>query len=169
MIDVGGGPGTYSSLFAQRYGQLQAKVLDLPGVLAIAEEIIESLGVANRVTTQPLDYMCDEFPAGNDVVLISGVFHRETEDTCRGFIRRAYQALDPGGMLIVSDVFSDAGGQSPLFATLFGLNMMLTSEDGQVHADAAVADWMERTGFSSIDMVSFPAPMPHRVVSGIKP
>jgi len=168
MIDVGGGPGTYSSLFAQRYPELNSKVLDLPGVLKIAAEIIESLGVSDQVTTQSLNYMEDEFPAGNDVVMISGVFHRETEETCRGFIRRAYDALDTGGMLIISDVFTDAGGQSPLFATLFGLNMMLTATDGEVHADEDVASWMEQQGFHKLEKQALPQPMPHRVVTGIK-
>jgi predicted O-methyltransferase YrrM len=168
MIDVGGGPGTYSSLFAQRYPQLQSLVLDLPGVLKIAVEIIESLGVSQQVTTKSLNYMEDDFPGGNDVVLISGVFHRETEDTCRGFIRRAHQALESGGMLIVSDVFTDAGGKGPLFATLFGLNMMLTAADGEVHADEDVASWMKQEGFREIYKISFPQPMPHRIVTGIK-
>lgn len=168
MIDVGGGPGTYSSLFAQRNPQLHSQVLDLPGVLKISREIIASLGVSEQVTTQSLDYMKDEFPAGNDVVLISGVFHRESEETCRGFIRRAHNALEPGGMLIISDVFTDAGGSSPLFATLFGLNMMLTAPDGEVHADADVAAWMEQEKFMNIEKIPFPQPMPHRIVLGIK-
>ena len=168
MIDVGGGPGTYSSLFARRYPELRSRVLDLPGVVKIAEEIIESLGASEQVTTQCLDYMKDDFPAGNDVVLISGVFHRETEDTCRGFIRRACRALEQGGMLMVSDVFADAGGTGPQFAALFGLNMMLTAPDGGVHADEDVAGWMEEEGFGEINKISFPGPMPHRIVTGIK-
>jgi predicted O-methyltransferase YrrM len=168
MIDVGGGPGTYSALFARRYPQLHSRVLDLPGVVKIADEIINSLGVSDQVRTESLDYMSDDFPAGNDVVLISGVFHRETQDTCRGFIRRASEALDSGGMLMVSDVFTDAGGSGPLFATLFGLNMMLTAADGGVHADEDVASWMTEAGFHDINKISFPQPMPHRIVTGIK-
>jgi len=169
MIDVGGGPGTYSALFAQRYPELHCRVLDLPGVLKVSREIIASMDLSERVTTEALNYLQDDFPAANDVVLISGVFHRETEDTCRDLIRRAYQALDTGGILIVSDVFTDPGGKGPLFATMFGLNMMLTAVDGGVHADEDVASWMEQQGFGSIDRVQFPQPMPHRIVAGIKP
>jgi hypothetical protein len=168
MIDVGGGPGTYSALFAQRNAQLHSRVLDLPGVLEISTQIIASMGVADRVTTRALNYLQDDFPPGNDVVLISGVFHRETAQTCRDLIRRANLALDTGGMLIVSDVFTDAGGKGPLFATLFGLNMMLTAPDGGVHADADVASWMEQQQFGDIDKLDFPPPMPHRIVCGIK-
>lgn len=74
MLDVGGGPGTYSVLFARRNPDLRSRVMDLPGVVAIAEEIIESMGVADRVTTLAGDYLQSEYPSGNDVVLISGFF-----------------------------------------------------------------------------------------------
>ena len=168
MIDVGGGPGTYSALFAKRNHELNSLVLDLPGVVKIAKEIIASLGMSERVKTQAMDYMVDDFPGGNDVVLISGVFHRETPETCRGFIRRAYAALQPGGLLIINDVFADEGRTSPLFATLFGLNMMLTAPDGGVHADSDVAAWIKEEGFREVGRIPFPPPMPHRIVTGVK-
>ena len=64
-------------------------------------------------------------------------------------------------------------GRYPLqiaaFSALFGISMMLTAPDGCVHADADVADWMEAAGFTGIDRKPFPPPMPHRVVTGVKP
>ena len=169
MLDVGGGPGTYSALFAQRHPRLRSRVLDLPGVAAIAAEIIAQLGVSDRVEPLPGHYLESDYPAGNDVVLISGVFHRETEADCRRLIHKARDSLAPGGLLIVSDVFSDAGGTGPLFATLFGLNMMLTAPNGGVHADRDVETWMQEAGFGETVVKAFPPPMPHRMVTGVKP
>ena len=169
MLDVGGGPGTYSSLFAQQHPGLGSRVMDLPGVAAIAAEIIASMGVAERVKTLAGDYLQDDYPSGNDVVLMSGIFHRESESGCRSLIRRAWDSLQPGGLLVVGDVFTDPGGAGPAFATLFGLNMMLTAPDGGVHADASVAEWMRDAGFSGIEIKPFPPPMPHRLVTGVKP
>ena len=150
MLDIGGGPGTYSSLFARRHPELRSVVMDLPGVVAIASEIIAGLGVADRVDTLAGDYLNDHWPGGNDVVLISGVFHRESEQGCRALIDSARQALEVGGLLVVSDVFTDAGNTTPPFAALFGLNMMLTAPDGGVHADADVGQWMIDAGFTDI-------------------
>ena len=168
MLDVGGGPGTYSALFTLRYPELHSTVVDLPDIVKIASEIVSNMG-ADRVETVAGDYMTSDFPSGKDVVLISGVFHRETEDTCRGFIRRAADSLDSKGMFIVSDVFADKDGNSPEFATLFGINMMLTAVDGGVHADASVASWMADAGFENISIHHFPSPMPHRLLVGYKP
>ena len=168
MLDVGGGPGTYSSLLAQRYPDLHCQVFDLPGIVAHAENIIESMGVADRVTTREGDYTETPFPENNDVVLISGVFHRETEHGCRQLIDKASNSLLPNGLLIICDIFTNADGNGPPFATLFGLNMLLTAPDGGVHADASVATWMEQAGFKTEPVVNFPGPMPHRVVIGRK-
>lgn len=168
LLDVGGGPGTYSALFALRYPGLQARVLDLPGVVAIAREIVASLGAAERVTMLAGDYMATPFPDGNDVVLISGVLHRETQKTCQDLIARARDSLEPGGLLILSDVLTDAGRGTPAFAALFGLNMMLTAPNGGVHADTDVAAWLTAGGFKEVEIRPFPPPLPHRVVLGTK-
>lgn len=169
MLDVGGGPGTYSALFALRFPELRARVLDLPDVVEIAGEIVDSMGAGERVQMFPGDYLHTPFPSGNDTVLISGVFHRETEATCRALIECAVHSLDAGGLLIVSDVFTDGGGAHPPFAALFGLNMMLTAPDGGVHSDGDVARWMRSGGVEGIEIRPFPPPMPHRIVLGVKP
>lgn len=169
LLDVGGGPGTYSALFAQRHPDLSATVVDLPGVAAVGAEIIAEMGVSERVRHVPGDYTVADLPGAQDAVLISGVFHRETAARCRDLIERAREALVPGGLLVISDVFTDTGGAEPAFATLFGLNMLLTADDGGVHADSDVAAWMADAGFRDLQRRPFPAPLPHRVVMGVKP
>lgn len=168
LLDVGGGPGTYSCLLTGRNPGLHSQVMDLPGITLHADDIIASMGKQAQVTTYPGDYHTTEFPKPNDVVLISGVFHRETEDDCRKLIQKASDSLSDDGMLIISDVFSDQGGSSPVFATLFAINMMLTAEHGGVHSDAEVMLWMQEAGFDGIESKMFPPPMPHRLVVGYK-
>jgi predicted O-methyltransferase YrrM len=168
MLDVGGGPGTYSALFSQRYSGLRAQVLELPEVAALASEILSAMGAEEQVSLLSGDYHQTPFPENNDVVLISGVLHRETPKNCRALIKRGFDSLKPEGLMVISDVFTDEGGTAPLFATLFGLNMMLTAPDGCVHADADVAGWMTDAGLADVEVKPFPPPMPHRVVLGRK-
>ena len=169
MLDVGGGPGTYSVLLTERFPGLRAEVLELPGVAAVARELVAAAGASERVVLRDGDYHSSDFGLGKDVVLMSGMFHRETEAACRGLIERAAKCLDSGGLLVVSDVFTDQGGAQPTFAAMFGLNMMLTAPDGGVHADSDVKRWMADCGFRDLRMVPLPPPMPHRVVLGVKP
>jgi len=168
MLDVGGGPGTYSVLLTQRFPGLQAEVLELPGVAAVARELIANAGASDRVSVRDGDYHVAPFGSGKDVVLMSGMFHRESAATCRSLIERAAASLVSGGIMVVSDVFTDAGGTQPTFATMFGLNMMLTAPDGGVHADADVQRWMAECGLRDTRVAPLPPPMPHRVVTGVK-
>ena len=169
MLDVGGGPGTYSVLLTERFPGLKSEVLELPGVAAVARDLVAAAGASDRVTLRDGDYHSADFGAGKDVVLMSGMFHRETEQACRSLIERAADCLIPGGLLVVSDVFADEGGTHPPFAAMFGLNMMLTAPDGGVHADSSVKRWMAEVGFAELRTVALPPPMPHRVVLGVKP
>jgi len=168
MLDVGGGPGTYSALLTERFPGLHSDVLELAGVARIAREILDDLGASDNVTMVDGDYLSSDFGRGYDAVLMSGMFHRETGENCRHLIGKARDCMETGGMLVVSDIFADAGGASPTFAALFGLNMMLTAPDGGIHADADVASWMTEAGFTAIDRRPFPPPMPHRIVTGVK-
>jgi SAM-dependent methyltransferase len=169
MLDVGGGPGTYSVLLTERHPGLRSEVIELPGVAAVARELVAAAGANERVTVRDGDYHDADFGSGKDVVLMSGMFHRETGQTCRDLIERAAACLNPGGLLVVSDVFTDPGGCQPAFAAMFGLNMMLTAPDGGVHADADVMSWMADKGLRDLRCTPLPPPMPHRVVTGVKP
>ena len=169
LLDVGGGPGTYSIILVKATDSLRSTVMDLPGVLEISKEIIANYGLSDRIETLPGNYITDEFQAGNDVVLLSGMMHRETEKTCRMLLEKSYASLDAGGMVVVSDVFfDDERHDSPRFTTHFALNMMLTSNDGSAHGKTEMADWMRDAGFGEIQVKDLPQPNPHSLVIGLK-
>lgn len=170
LLDVGGGPGTYSRLLVEKTPGLSATVLDLPAVVEIADEILAETEARDRIETVGGDYHEVEFPPGHDVVLMSGMMHRETPEGCRRLLAKAFDCLEPGGLVVVSDVFfDDEAKTSPPFAALFALNMMLTSEHGGAHARTEMASWLAEAGFTGVQTKPFPPPMPHSMVLGTKP
>jgi predicted O-methyltransferase YrrM len=170
LLDVGGGPGTYAILLVSQTPGLSATVLDLPAVVAIGKEIIASSGCGDRIEAVAGDYALTPFPGGYDVVLMSGILHRETPERCRRLLTKAFDALRAGGLAVVSDVFfEDEARDSPPFATLFALNMLLTSEHGSAHAKTEMARWMAEAGFLGVEARPLPPPMPHTLVLGAKP
>ncbi|MBI4473554.1 MAG: methyltransferase domain-containing protein [Acidobacteria bacterium] len=162
LLDVGGGPGTYSILLAQKTPGLRCTVLDLAPVVDIAGEIIASYGCADRVGVMAGDYSKTDFPSGNDAVLMSGMMHRELEDTCRTLLSKAFRSLEKGGIVIVSDVmFDDDSKTSPRLSALFALNMMLTSEAGSTHAQTTFIRWMGDAGVVDLKVERLAPPMSH--------
>lgn len=170
LLDVGGGPGTYSMRLIDRAPGLRSTVLDLPGVLAVTKDIVADHGYADRIALLPGDYMTTDFGRGYDAVLLSGMMHRETAEGCQLLLRKAAAALNPGGRILVSDVFYDDDRKvTPPFAVEFALHMMLTSDHGSAHAHTEMARWMTAAGAASVDVRPLPPPNPHTLLVGRMP
>ncbi len=170
LLDVGGGPGTYSIALVQQVPGLRATILDLPGVLEITREIVAQHQCEDRIHLRPGNYLTSAFGSGFDSVLLSGMMHRETPATCLMLLRKSFDAMDPGGLVVVSDVFFDDDRKSsPPFSIYFALNMMLTSREGSAHAKTEMARWLGEAGFLNVTVNELPRPNPHSVIVGIKP
>ena len=169
LLDVGGGPGTFSVLFAQAYPGLACTVLDLPDIVKIAQELIEAQQMEDRVSTLPGDYHTTAFPENNDVINILGVLHQESPESIQRILKKAYDAMVPGGLIHVMDVMTDATHTSPKFSALFAVNMALTTDNGWVFSDQELKDWLATAGFVRISVQTLPAPMPHWLVTAQKP
>ena len=169
LLDVGGGPGTYSALIAQANPNLRCTVLDLPDVASIANELIAQQGLSDRVSTLPGNYRTTEFPPSQDVVHFFGVLHQESPESILSLFKKAFASLKPGGRIHVMDLMTDATHTSPKFSALFAVNMALTTENGWVFSDDELVRWLGDAGFIDMAVQSLPAPMPHWIVAARKP
>lgn len=161
LLDLGGGGGTYSALIARRYPEISCTVIDLPGVLVVAEELIAEQGVCDRVKIMPGDLHTIQLPKGHDAAILFGVLHQESPDAIAELLKRTYEALAPGGILHVMDMMTDASGAAPAFSALFGVNMALTTHHGWVFSDEQLRTWLAAAGFSDITVSPLEPPMPH--------
>lgn len=168
VLDVGGGPGTYSALIARAFPQARCTVLDLPEVARIAEELIAEAGVSDRVRPLAGDYHTLAFPPDQDAVIFFGVLHQEDPGSIRGLLRRAHKALVPGGVVYVLDMMTDASHTKPKFSALFALNMALTTPHGWVFSEDELKAWLEESGFVDFSCRPLPPPMPHWLATARK-
>ncbi len=168
LLDIGGGPGTYSVLLAQANPDLNCRVMDLPEVATIAEELINQQGMGERVKTFSGDYRHASFPDGNDVVNIFGVLHQESPESIQDILNRAYDALAPGGAIHIMDMMTDASHTAPRFSALFAVNMALTTANGWVFSDEELTGWLRAAGFEDVAIRPLPPPMPHWLATATK-
>lgn len=147
LLDVSGGPGSYTLRFVEQYPDLTAEVLDLPEVIAVASELIQQSPVRDRVFVRPGDFINADYGAGYDVVLLSGVLHGLGERHILRVLKKTYAALNPGGCVIVQEITPDAPSPSAAqFAALFSLNMM----SGATYSAEQLALWLNQSGFLRI-------------------
>lgn len=151
MLDLGGGPGTYSIVFAERYPSLGATVFDLPQTLEIAKGYIEKSPARDRIGTKAGDFYEENFGSGYDLILISQILHSQTIEQCRVLLKKAYAAMAAQGLLIVHDLFLNEERTHPPNAAVFSVHMLAVTKGGRSYSAAEVKDWLVDTGFREIE------------------
>src|SRR6478736_30253 len=79
VVDVGGGTGAMLASLLRRHPQARGILVDLPGTVARAGPLLESLGVAGRVTVEGQSFF-DPLPFGADLYLLKSVLSGVTAD-----------------------------------------------------------------------------------------
>jgi len=158
MLDVGGGSGAYSIAFAAANPELQAYILDLGPVAPLAQRHIEQAGVAGRVHTRIGDLRTDHLGEGYDLVLASAICHMLDERENARLIGRCYDALAPGGRLVIQEFILEPDKCAPQSAALFSLNMLVGTRAGASYSEPEYTAWMRAAGFTAIRRVRLPGP-----------
>jgi len=131
LLDVAGGPGTFSAMMSLKNKGLQAVVLDLPQTLKITREIIGSFKMHDRVSTQEGNYLLDaSFGKSYDAVLLSSMFNQESPSVIKDILRKSRAALNRGGLVIVQEQLLNDAKSGPALAALIGVNQLLHTPGG---------------------------------------
>lgn len=166
LLDVGGGSGAYAILLAQNSPELKVTVLDLPGILAVSEEIIKDSGKTAQIELLAGDALTTDFgEATYDAVLFSGVLHQMSPSTIREQLAKAYRALRSEGMIYIIDIIKSGHPTQDAFPSLFSLQMLLTSEQGAVFSTEDMKVWLETAGYQDIHSQPIPPPLPYWVIT----
>lgn len=161
LLDVGGGPGTYSIALCQRFPRLKAVVWDIPPTLKISRKVIKHYGLTDRISVQVGDWDNDEFGLGYDTLLLSNVIHGP-ESGAKMKLAKAFRSLEPGGLLIVNDWLLNNDKTGPLPAALFNLTNGAYSEEEML---AIVRD----AGFTKVSLISSDPKVGSGIVTALRP
>ncbi len=159
IADLGGGPGTYLAAMLKRWPHLRASIWDLPATLSVAQEILAERepAVHDRVALMNVDYLKDQLPQGWDAIFMSNIIHSEAEETNSALIRKCFDALTPGGMLIVKDHIMHRELTHPVAGAVFALYLLLTT-NGRDFSFDEVCSWMRDAGFHDLEERELPNP-----------
>jgi precorrin-6B methylase 2 len=157
LLDVGGGSGAFSIALCQRNPGLRATVLDFPNVIAIAERFVKEANIEDRVDYIRGDAVGSQWPNGQDVLLMSYLLSAVAEASIPLLIRKAWEALRPGGSLLIHDFMLDNDETGPALAALWFLQYVSGRIDGVSFSAATLAAQLECQGFEGIrDQVVIP-------------
>ena len=158
LLDLGGGAASYSIALCGANPQLKAVVLDSKEPLWIAEPLVEEHNLQGQITLLEGDFLETELETDYDVVLISGVVLITSEEDCHRLLKIAYDALLPGGMVIIQDYMRvDHSPDRIRLDTLENLYVMVAFDPGAGDREGEeVASWLQDSGFQNPKMIPLP-------------
>lgn len=150
LLDLGGGAGAYTAAFARRWPKMSATLFDLPAAIAVAKETVGKTDVHKRVKMVEGDYRKDDLQGPYDAVFVSNVLHGENPATAKALLKKVFEALSPGGRLILRDTFMSA--DRARHGAVLSLNLLLTTDEGRCYSAAEIEAMLKETGFRDVRM-----------------
>ena len=149
VLDIGGGSGIYSCVLAARYPELQATVFDQAPVDRIAARLIAERDCTRQVSVHAGSFFGDAWPTGYDTHLFSNVLHDWDAPQVRDLLRRSFDALPSGGLVILHDAFINADKTGPLPVAEYSAILMHATQ-GKCYATTEYAEMLADAGFGSV-------------------
>jgi methylase of polypeptide subunit release factors len=155
ILDLGGGSGAYCIAAVQRYPHLKAIVLDFEPVCKMTREFVAQWGMEDHISTHPGDFTIDPLPTGADVMIMASNLPQYSEQVLEKILKKAYDALEPGGEYHVVGETLDNDKRGPLGPALWGLHEALFGSEGRAHSEEEVKEYLESAGFVNVEVHSF--------------
>lgn len=145
LMDVGGGTGAFLRAIGAAHPHLRLTLFDLPAVVAGARFGL----VTDRVTICPGSFRDDPLPTGADAISLVRVLYDHADATVTGLLARAYDALPPGGRIIISEPMSGGAQPDPATDVYFALYTM-AMQTGRTRSADEIAGLLRVAGFTAI-------------------
>jgi precorrin-6B methylase 2 len=147
FVDVGAAQGGVPVELVLAHPHLSGAGFDLPPVGPCFEEYIAAQGLADRLKFIPGNFMKDPLPKA-DVLVMGHILHDWDLEQKKMLLRKAFEALPPGGALIVHEALIDDDRSKNALGLLMSLNMLIETHGGFVFSGADCIAWMKEAGFS---------------------
>jgi hypothetical protein len=149
VIDIGTAEGCLPVQVALAHSHLSGGGFDLPQLAPLFQDYVREHGLSKRLRFHPGDFFADPLPCA-DVIVMGRVLHNWDLPSKKMLLRKAYEALSPGGALIVYERLIDDERRSNIGGLLASLNMLVMTAGGFDFTGADCIGWMREAGFREL-------------------
>jgi len=148
IIDLACGCGIKTLGFAQAKPSVRVTCLDSSAVLEVTRDLAKRLGVEPQTAFMAGDLLSDDLGTGQfDAALLGLITYILTPEQNVAVYRRVFQALRPGGQLVIDAIMST--DQPAEWASRASM-LMNTWNGGAAHSFLNYQKWLKQVGFSEV-------------------
>ncbi|MFD9574226.1 methyltransferase [Streptomyces sp. NPDC059982] len=166
LADIGCAEGALSTRVLLRHPHLTATGFDLAPTREGFLAYTEGHGLSGRQTFREGDFFTDDLPRA-DVIVLGHVLHNWGLEEKRLLLRKAYEALPPGGAVLVYETLIDDERRDNAIGLILSLIMHMEVPQGFDYTGADCTGWMRDCGFTDTRVQHLAGP--ESMVVGIKP
>ncbi|GAA3083759.1 methyltransferase [Streptosporangium carneum] len=149
VLDVGGCRGALASQIVKACPHLSGAVFDLPQMAPFFDEKVAEQELTGKVSFHGGSFFSDPLPSA-DIVVLGHVLHDWDREQRRFLVEKAFQSVNPGGVLLVYDRMLDRES-SRVENLVISLDMLLVTDGGSEYTVAELREHAEAAGFVSVE------------------
>jgi hypothetical protein len=151
-LDFAGGSGCYSIAACERYPHLKSLVLDQANVIPVTKEFIAKHKLEDRIQAREGNFLEPDYPKGFDLISFITPLQSYLPDDEIKIFTHTFQALEPGGTILIIDYMLKEDKTGPLDPALMNLQMIRGGHySGRVNTGADFEEFLTSAGFKEVD------------------
>jgi ubiquinone/menaquinone biosynthesis C-methylase UbiE len=151
MLDIGGNTGKWSFLCVQKDPDVRMTIVDLPGQCGLANELIRSVGLQERISTHEQNVLDADYqlPKNQDAVWMSQFLDCFSPEQIKHILSHAKDALNDDGRVFILETFWDLQESMTAAYCLHGTSLYFTSMangNSKMYDSKRMAQYVEEAG-----------------------
>lgn len=167
LLDIGGALGTLLAATLSNNAHLTGILLDLPPVVPLARDFINSFQLAERIKIVSGDMFTDALPVGADIITLGWILHDWDDERCVLILKKCFDVLPAGGTLLILEKLLDENKTGPVWSALMSLNMLVATVGGRERTAQEYGKLLAQAGF--VDMQAYVLQGPRDYLRARKP
>jgi len=168
LLDIGGGSGTFLGCVGEQHPDLELSLFDLPGVIELARQRVTNNELPRRISLHGGSFHSDPFPGVHDVISLVRIVHDHDDEPAQHLLARAFDALEPGGTLIVAEPMLSKKNEGGTLGNYFRFYLMAMGS-GRPRTARELKRMLKTAGFTSVKRHRTSVPMICSVISAERP
>ena len=168
LADVGCGAAGIAVTVAKARPSIQATAIDVPQVVPIAQKIVDSEGVADRVRVLAVDVLSGPLPGEYDTVVLRAFLQVLSPEDARLAVKNVAAAVKSLGTIYIIGHILDDSRISPPEALGFNLSLISQFDSGESYTEQEHRGWLSEAGFVDIERANFMLADEHGVMTARK-